>query len=616
MADFMPQNPNTAEDMNSILGMYKTSYDAADAIRQNERKKKFEKSFASLINNAGNLSQAEFYKQAREGEFSPEQIREAMKYREDQLGMQNKTAQADLTQRALGYDPLSGGRNNAQIGNTPEGIIPGQVKTASPSMDGAGAPIGPTTIDADKLPNPANVGPRAPEEQPAVQEAPVVAPAAQNTSAKLDTWFNSLKGMSKQEVKKVQAEVGLTGKDLDGRPGKLTKQALAAYLKKQAPIDEATTTGGTFNVQAPDAGFVSKGEEAKMAPDNVGPDVFAPAPEDTRTFDQKFQDSYNKDNSLAGQVQAGSANAGAAGLFDWQPKDTGTNEFRQYRSALDSMLKSNGFADAGSYLKQIYDQELRANTPPMPNQGLLVTGVDGVAKYQGELNNYIAGLAKAKGAAEAKVMQARDGLAQFANKYGVDTQTSEKFGADMGGRRAGAVSGAGVMRTRAVSDAEKAIGDRTGAAYQDIAAARDQFKSATDPEAQYSAVMSAINASLKADGASMNADNVVAFLVSSGMVPPVRAQAIKQLMSENPGGAMDAVTRLVKTSLAEGNPAQASKWFDQRINNVRGQLKLVGYDVIDGATNDAPAESGAKRALKAKAKGAPKSNDRSGGRKL
>lgn len=114
--------------------------------------------------------------------------------------------------------------------------------------------------------------------------------------------------------------------------------------------------------------------------------------------------------------------------------------------------------------------------------------------------------------------------------------------------------------------------------------------------------MTAINASLKADGASMNADNVVAMLVSSGMVPPGRAQTIKQLMSENPGGLQDAGIRWFKNHTNEADPAQAAKWFDQRISNVRSQLKLVGYDVL--GEGGEPPKSGARKALESKVKAA------------
>lgn len=601
------------ESMSEFLGGIT---DTASKIRAFRQKKAYEDLFTGNLNAKGDLNEKAFYTGVREQGLTPEQARGAMQYTQAQRANNTDIVMQNQLQRASGYNPQAAGRNNATYGAPgADSILPGQQKVESPSMEGAVPPAAPTTIDADKLRDPSEVGNNAPAPAPVAPVAPQ-APAAPvdnaaATQSKAEQWFQSVKGKSKKEIAAVQAQVGAAA---DGKAGKLTKAAMWEYLKKGGripgePIVDQAAQGdqeGQVAVTAQAPEFVSKAPEAKMVPDNVGPDVFAPAPEDNRSFSQMFEDSFNPADSAMGKVPGVGGSEPSPDLYKWEAKNDGSNAYRQFSSALTSMLNSNGYPDASAYLKAVGEAAYKKELPPAPNAALAMGGKEGMIKYQQQVQEYIAGLSKAEGARAQAVLAAKEKLAEFANRFGVQSHDEEKFNADMGGRRAGTVAGAGVMRTRAVSEAEKAIGDRTATAYQDIAAAQDQFASAATPDAKYSAVMQAINASLKADGASMNADNVVAFLVSSGMVPPVRAQAIKQLMSENPGGAMDAVQRLIKTNMVDGDPAQASKWFANRINNVRGQLKLVGYDVIGGVEPPAPGPggkkvSGARKALESKA---------------
>lgn len=127
-----------------------------------------------------------------------------------------------------------------------------------------------------------------------------------------------------------------------------------------------------------------------------------------------------------GAAQGASSAERAAEITTWTPRNDGTNEYRQFATALDTNLKALGYPDASSYLKQVYNQELQANMPAQPNPSLRLLGREGMVKYQSEVAAYEAQLQQARGKAEAKVLEARDNLTKMARQYGVDTVDQRK----------------------------------------------------------------------------------------------------------------------------------------------------------------------------------------------
>lgn len=150
-------------------------------------------------------------------------------------------------------------------------------------------------------------------------------------------------------------------------------------------------------------------------------------PQDKRSIFQYEQDRYSPENGLAARLSAQSQQAAPdESLFAWAPKNTDTNEYRDFENALKAKLNSAGYADAPSYLRSVYNQTLKANTPPMPAESLLAMGLEGQAKYEEQLNAYLAGTAKARGLAEEAVNNERSKLEAAAKEYGTSTIEARK----------------------------------------------------------------------------------------------------------------------------------------------------------------------------------------------
>ena len=557
--------------------------DRADTWR---RKQALNKIFSKHIDDKGNLNERQFYIEASKAGLDPNQIGQAIDYHNKQIDQMSKIATEQPAQRMQGFDPTAAGRNDAGYGAPDAGsIIPGMQKVSSPSSEGAGAPTGPTTIDADKLRDPAVVAAEAEARANGATEQESPAPSTPAPTAPTTSALDRLKRMNKAQIKEVQRELGFNKKEQDGKVGNLTAKRLRAALTTGSIVegsnlgnlvsgtadegikDYADSAGGQVTVSTP---AQSKGEEAKMAPDNVGPDIFAPAPEDNRTFTQRFEDSYNPTNTVT--ASAGGVGAPEDKLFVWEPKNDGSNEFQQYKTALASKLKANGFADASEFLHAIYAQTIKANMPTAPNEGLLALGKEGIAKYRGEQKAYQAGLQKAQGLAEAEVTKAKEGLAEFAKQYGVNAQTSEKFGADMGGRRAGGDQGSEIIRLRPVSEAEKTRGENIGNAYLDLKSARNT----EGFEGSYGMAM----AKAKADG-NVNRDVIVANLIAMGAVPSNKAIFVKSVLDANGNPMADAWNQL--KGLAGDlvtDPSKQAKWYTNAAQNMKDAMKLVGYGIV------------------------------------
>lgn len=118
-------------------------------------------------------------------------------------------------------------------------------------------------------------------------------------------------------------------------------------------------------------------------------------------------------------------------LFEWKPIDNNSNIYRKYKSALDAKLNAEGYADASSYLRAIYDAELLKNAAPGINPMVLFAdpthpGV-GYSKYGEQLIAQAQGNAQAKGKAQEAVIAAKAKMEEDANKYGVTIEAQNKL---------------------------------------------------------------------------------------------------------------------------------------------------------------------------------------------
>lgn len=118
-------------------------------------------------------------------------------------------------------------------------------------------------------------------------------------------------------------------------------------------------------------------------------------------------------------------------LFEWKPIDDNSNIYRNYASALKAKLNAEGYADASSYLRAIYDAELLKNAAPGINPMVLFAdpthpGV-GYSKYGEQLIAQAQGNAQAKGKAQEAVIAAKAKMEEDANKYGVTIEAQNKL---------------------------------------------------------------------------------------------------------------------------------------------------------------------------------------------
>lgn len=317
--------------------------------------------FASNLDAQGNLNERKFYQDIAKAGLGPEDAKTAMDWQRAGKAADVNTAQANTQLEALGYKPQAAGRAGASIG------------------------------------------------EPAPVEVPA-APAAAPKRDRLEEWFAGLRG-EKAAAPQPSAE-------------------------EQIAAQQAAPPGGAVAQEVPSAanlGSLGSSSLGTMTlpplPEGAGasPTTLRPG-QDLRTARQKVEDSYDPANSPMARAQAAAgAPAGEGGMFDWNAMDNGTNQFQQFQQALGAKLKSigavtpDGTPDPGAYLRQIYTATIQANMPPAPNPALMAQGLEGMVKYEGEVQAYQAALTKAKGAAEQAVLKAKDDLAAYAKQFGVDT---------------------------------------------------------------------------------------------------------------------------------------------------------------------------------------------------
>jgi hypothetical protein len=331
----------------------------------------------TVVTKPGDLDQAGFYRDAVKAGLGPAEVPAAMQYYLGQKQGESQAVALNLGQKQMGVQDPVVSRNGAQIGEPAITTTPAAssepknplVPAAAPSPDGQ-APAGSWF---DQL--------KAKTQQPASDQAQIAAQtAAPSGAAQYD---------NKAALAKLFGMKDANGQDLG-----------------------SSTLQGNQSTQPPSP----VGQLPPLAPQAQG--MISQAP-DNRTALQTIEDSANAGPGPQGM--APSVATPPAALTTWEPKDDGSNQYRQFKTALDTKLQSMGMPDASAYLSQVYNQAYKANTPTPPNPMLLSQGGEGRAKYMEQQMAFAAGKQKAEGAAEAATLAARASLEETAKQYGVNT---------------------------------------------------------------------------------------------------------------------------------------------------------------------------------------------------
>lgn len=329
---------------------------AADAARTYEKKRTLDALFAKHTKPDGRFDGAAFIADAASAGLGRAEIEQAADYDAKRKTIASQNALQESMQRGAGYNP--------DVVDRPG--VPTQ--QAAASQPGTGAPLGPSSIDPDKLRSPSEVG------------------GTPQTGATV-------------------------------RQGGLTAQDVVDHINGKTAGD--TQTVEVFG-RVPSE---SKGEEARLPPPAEA-DPFTPEPP-PRTWWQEFSDSYNPQAMGGGIGSSADAMQQDAGLLQWAPKDD-SNQFRKFSSALQAKLNAGGFKDANDYLGKVYQSVFDANMPSQPNQALLFLGAEGMAKFRQQEADFKAGIQKARGLAQQKVLEAREKLESAAKEYGSSTVEDRK----------------------------------------------------------------------------------------------------------------------------------------------------------------------------------------------
>lgn len=343
-------NSNRAEAEADLAGT-----NAADAARTYEKKRALDALFAKHTDASGRLNGAAFMADAASAGLGRAEIEQAADYDAKRKTIASQNALQESMQRGAGYDPAAVDRPGAPA------------QPAPAAQPGAGAPLGPSSIDPDKLRSP--------------------------------------------------SEVGTPQTAMSMRQGGLTAQDVVDHINGKSAGDVPTVEVlGRIPSE-------SKGEEARLPPP-AEPDPFAPLPPQ-RTWWQEFSDSYTPQAMGGGIGSSADAMDQDAGLLQWEPTNEG-NQFRQFSAALQAKLNAGGFKDARDYLGKVYQSAFDANMPPQPNQALIFQGAEGLAKYRQQEADFKAGIQKARGLAQQKVLEAREKLEGAAKEYGASTVEDRK----------------------------------------------------------------------------------------------------------------------------------------------------------------------------------------------
>lgn len=361
----MPQAQfDFASDLPGQAQAQSTALDAWTKLGANARAQRARKIFAGNLDEKGRLNESGFYKNIAESGLGAEDAGAAMDWYHKGKSADVATALANLQLRAQGVDPNAQGRAGAEIGEP----TPVEVPAAEPKASGYDL-----MTDRD------------------IGGVPAVAPKARGMA----DWWDKLRG--KQSAEEPQ------------------------------PGAEPSTDMGAIGSSSLATGQLPPLPEGAGSPATLRPG------QDNRSARQMVEDSYKPENTLAARsAPTQQPSEGEASLFEWNAVDNGSNQFQQFSQALGAKLKGIGAVDAqgipnpSKYLQQIYSSTVMANMPPAPNTALLNQGLEGMSKYEGEVQKYAAEIQKAKGLAQSAVLKAKSDLVDYAKQFGVDTVEQRK----------------------------------------------------------------------------------------------------------------------------------------------------------------------------------------------
>lgn len=369
-----------------------SDYTEADKqLRAMRQKNLLQRAVQSNLDERGQINESGFYRDAARYGLDPEAIHTGMNLNAAQQEEAVNALMRQTRAKGLGGDIRTGERNQAPYGTPPS------VTVKNPEYQD------PTASDWMKDVPPGGSIPST--ETATVEQA---------------------KPFAKSEgVRNFFMSMGL-GRNVRPAQETIAKQEQAPVPERAfAPVPEQTQSPAP-GVDGTYSGLPQASRMQDVDMNQYRPTIQVPGP-DQRSFNQQVADSLDPSKSVFGTSTDGvRGEVTDSGLFDWKPVDTGTNEFTQFNTALNTQLGSLGYKDAPSYLKSVYDQTLLANTPREPNAALQMQGVEGMAKYQGEVSDYNAGLAKAQGLAQTAVNAERAKLTDMAKQYGVNVIENRK----------------------------------------------------------------------------------------------------------------------------------------------------------------------------------------------
>lgn len=334
------------------------------------------------VTKPGDLNQAGFYKAvANSGILGPEEFPAAMNAYLGQKQGATTAIALDLGNKQMGVQEPVASRNGAQVGE-PE-------ITTTPAEQGPKNPL-----------------------------IPAAAPSPDG-QAPTGTWFDQLKAKTQQATPdQTQVAAQTAPPPGDSQPDNRAALARLFGMKDANGQDLGASTlqGNQGGTNAPQVEQLPE-----LPPQPQGTISQAP---DNRTELQTIEDRANAGPGPQGVAPA--VSAPPAALTTWEPKDDGSNQYRQFKTALDTKLQAMGLPDASAYLSQVYTQTYKENTPTPPNPMLLAQDGEGRAKYMQEQMAFAAGKQKAEGAAEAATLAARAALEGVAKEYGVVTVEQSK----------------------------------------------------------------------------------------------------------------------------------------------------------------------------------------------
>jgi len=539
-AQFFQLNPQS-----SFADDIKSGYEAGYNIREGQRKKALNEIYSKHVKPDGSFDSENFLKEAADAGIGPEMT---------STWLNQKTAKSDATvKEATNAEMLS------VLGRKPDVLrdwfIQEKEKAAklnNPTEQGDGGPLTPSTLDVDKLSdNRDEVDKKQAAADSKVTDSGVMlspptgpkVPATAPVSQQLQEMFN------KKGVEGIQASDAADL--LDRVPGNSDRTDISGRIYS-APEGKFTEKD-ISNLTAQPFDEVDQGKKYDIVEEAL-----------RREPGQSGPAGKLGDIQTPGTFQSDSVK--------WEPKDDGSNEYRQFKATLDSQLKALDMKSASDYLQKIGENTYKQNLY-VPNQMAWMTK-DGKIDYSAmgaEIAKVKDSDQKARAKAEEAIQKAKDNLMETAQKYGVSTIASisekrevEKQEAEMQGRRPEG------YQFRYVTPAEASKGRDIISSYFDI---QDGIKRGGF-EGAYAAAL----AKAKADG-SVNADAIVGNLVAMGAIPSQKAVYIKSLMSQN-GSMTGDMWNQAKASVGKFmTKGLDPKWGDDALKNLTETARLYGYDI-------------------------------------